>query len=66
MLIRGQRVFVQGVFGVVLDYAEGFVTVDLADGDVAIVAETQVMPAESAESAQDRAKVALLTSLRCS
>ncbi len=56
MIVRGQRVFLQEISGIVLDSAAGFATVELADGRVLVVRERELVPAESAESARARAK----------
>ena len=54
MLVRGQRVFVQGISGAVLDTGAGLVTVELHNGRIVLVFEREVTPAESAESVKQR------------
>ncbi len=44
----------RGDLAVVLEYAQGFATVELSTGAIEIVAEREVAPAESAKSAEDR------------
>ena len=54
MLVRGQRVFLHGRPGVVIEAeARGFVTVELDDGP-AVVDVRELVPAESVESAKAR------------
>jgi hypothetical protein len=53
VIVKGQRVFLRGIPAVVVDYGEGFATVEL-DGRIEIVAERELVPAESVQSAQDR------------
>ena len=54
MIIPGQRVFVQQDSGVVLDCAADQVTVELHDGRVLVVAERDLVLAESVESVKRR------------
>ena len=53
-MIKGQRVFLRGSPAVVLEAAAGFATVELDGGRVEIVAELELVTAESAESAKAR------------
>jgi hypothetical protein len=50
VIVKGQRVFLRGIPAVVVDYGEGFATVEL-DGRIEIVAEAALVTAESVESA---------------
>lgn len=54
MLVRGQRIFHQGISGAVLDSAAGYATVELHDGRLLVVPEKDLQPAESRESAEAR------------
>lgn len=53
MIVKGQRVFIRGAAAVVLDAAGGQVTIEL-DGRTVVVAERELVPAESAERAEKR------------
>jgi hypothetical protein len=53
VIVKGQRVFLRGIPAVVVDYGEGYATVEL-DGRIEIVAERELVPAESVQSAQER------------
>ena len=54
MLVRGQRIFVRGIPGQVVDAAHGQAVVELDVGGIELVSELQVVAAESAESVKRR------------
>lgn len=53
-LVRGQRVFLRGMPGQVVDVGFGQATVELDDGRIELVPGDQVVLAESAESVRRR------------
>ena len=53
-LVRGQRVFLHGMPGQVVDVGFGQATVELDDGRIELVPGDQVVQAESAESVRRR------------
>jgi len=53
-LVRGQRVFLRGIPGQVVDVGFGQATVELDDGRIELVPGDQVVLAESAESVRRR------------
>ena len=53
-LVPGQRVFARGLPGVIVDSAAGQVSVELADGELIIVAEGELVQAENAASVKQR------------
>jgi len=55
MIVRGQRVFLQEISGVVLDCGNGQATVELDDGRVLVVVERDLVLAESSAAARLRA-----------
>lgn len=54
MIVKGQRVFLRGIPAVVPDCGQGYATLELDGGRVEIVAERELVTAESAESAKAR------------
>jgi len=54
VVVKGQRIFHDGIPGTVLDNGRGFAIVELDDGRVLIAAEGELQTAESPESAQHR------------
>lgn len=53
-LVRGQRVFLRGIPGQVVDAGSGQAAVELDDGRIELVREDLVVQAESAESVERR------------
>jgi preprotein translocase subunit YajC len=53
-LVKGQRVFLRGIPGQVVDAGSDQAAVELDDGRIELVSDLQVITAESAESVQRR------------
>jgi hypothetical protein len=53
-LVKGQRIFVRAIPGVVLDCGSGQAAVELDDGRIELVREDLVVQAESVESVERR------------
>jgi len=52
--VKGQRVFLRGIPGQVVDAGSDQAAVELDDGRIELVSDLQVITAESAESVQRR------------